>query len=1118
MAVTLAGFVISIFLVQKIQNVNKKASIEFTYNETLLSLRDDYYTVVAEYITNKDKRVSGEYKSHTDLNKDGVVNTLDYASLRDLVDGTSLGIRKILNPQTSNPDQLLAQMVSVAQQRKEVLLAELENDPNLFLEHAVLGSERESFPDQVNVNIEENAQVEGKMVTGIAEDFETYSKTVHGIYNESTNTGYSYYPTNEPEGFPNRSIVQVQGVKIDDKIAGQTQNLIVLEPGEDLIPIHPVEGNFNLGIILLNHPWGGLNQKTVAQANTIGQQISDYFLASSNNKLKLNRTANSPPFVIENPDEDNGGWTHDHNCGDYWTGWAHDLITEIENEGIDLSEYDHYLFITEENYWCNNGMAAGGWPSYARSRDNWGADSWAHEVAHNIAFDDTLSVQHAGMLNCVTYTGNCNIHSHDEYGDKSDIMGCGDGVCNYNHFNIPHMVGTGWVEPGNIFTHERSNSSVKYDFVKLGKYPFFYDDYQVIVIPRGDGWNYYLSTRFNYGTGTLPETYQSGLSVHIWNGSNATIYDDTRLVRLGGTTWADAPLPLNTYFRDDTYNIDFKYVDVGSDRYVHVRSWPTDPGPSPFYSKFIHARAYSDNEGDDGPGSAPEYTVNYQPPTLSCDNATTIDMTAFCNYDGSNIPCINQVWSCGANGEAQVSFDIPENTNTTVSLTENEEDIDCVRAEVWDGASGGANQFGCTVSVYSSLQYPVVKFFFDDGSPPPPPDPVFNFDVVVQDTAVSSPRYKYQEALPTCVDSVVAPIGFSCTDTNNCRDLRPDCDEFDGYKAIYVAQADPGENTKVTLNLESGFGNCQGWRVLDSSGGQVSSGNGCTAEFVMSSATDDRRVEFDVSTGMSKFPWEGPGVTGAYIDTVSNRLKIISKEGIWTREVGEGNWDADGYKKIVNSVWWYNPNVPNYPPKVGGRYPWEGPGVTAIYHDPLAPEGGDLKIISKDRIWTRKIASGGWIDGGQRMLEDSQWWYHDNQNCNPDHDPNCYPTPKVDGLLPWEGVGITGTYVDPGTNLLKIFSGNRLYTKDLRGPKWHTAGHVSESSWWNTNVPKVEDRLPWDDKGITAVYVDPTDNNNLKIFSGDKLWSKSNNSSTYHWSGYVWQNSSWKNTPPILGY
>ena len=217
--------------------------------------------------------------------------------------------------------------------------------------------------------------------------------------------------------------------------------------------------------------------------------------------------------------------------------------------------------------------------------------------------------------------------------------------------------------------------------------------------------------------------------------------------------------------------------------------------------------------------------------------------------------------------------------------------------------------------------------------------------------------------------------------------------------------------------------------------------------------------------------------------------------------------------------------------------PWSGAGVSTAWINQSV-----LTVVSGDRYWTYDYGTGAWGTTGH--LE-TLW-------------AGVLP---IDGLLPWQDVGVHATYV-VGTTLT-IISGDRYWTVDTGTHIWGTTGHIAtlwssapsnggflpwnapdvqtaypyqsgltiisadrywiqnltngtwttgalESSW--AGAPKVDSDLPWESSGVSASWVYGT---TQTILSGDRYWIANVTNGTWTDTGHL--ETVWSTVPPVDG-
>jgi hypothetical protein len=145
--------------------------------------------------------------------------------------------------------------------------------------------------------------------------------------------------------------------------------------------------------------------------------------------------------------------------------------------------------------------------------------------------------------------------------------------------------------------------------------------------------------------------------------------------------------------------------------------------------------------------------------------------------------------------------------------------------------------------------------------------------------------------------------------------------------------------------------------------------------------------------------------------------------------------------------------------------PWSGTGATASFVDQ-----DTLTVINGDRYWVFDYTTATWSTNGHVELK----WA---------------AAPAIDGLLPWQGVGVRAAYVNGTTQT--IISGDRMWTVDLTSGTWGAPNHL-ETAW--SSAPANGGFKPWDSPGVQTAYVNQTD---ITVISADRYWVLDTSSSTW---------------------
>ena len=180
--------------------------------------------------------------------------------------------------------------------------------------------------------------------------------------------------------------------------------------------------------------------------------VNSYYQANSQGRLKL--VGNT------NPDGDVYGWITLNTPSLYPTVtdcprvmWEDMANKELANNGIDLSVYDHIIYMFPRAGTCFTGGIANLPGPISSIHNTTDTSVIAHEFGHN------LGLTHANALvNCIDQNGflattvTINGCVSKEYADDYDVMGNGPGggLGNYNFLNARHREQMGWLDPASI--------------------------------------------------------------------------------------------------------------------------------------------------------------------------------------------------------------------------------------------------------------------------------------------------------------------------------------------------------------------------------------------------------------------------------------------------------------------------------------------------------------------------------------------------------------------------------------------------------------------------------------------------------------------------------------------
>jgi murein DD-endopeptidase MepM/ murein hydrolase activator NlpD len=163
---------------------------------------------------------------------------------------------------------------------------------------------------------------------------------------------------------------------------------------------------------------------------------------------------------------------------------------------------------------------------------------------------------------------------------------------------------------------------------------------------------------------------------------------------------------------------------------------------------------------------------------------------------------------------------------------------------------------------------------------------------------------------------------------------------------------------------------------------------------------------------LEKRPWNYPGVTAAFYFHNDTDVYLVQRSRYWVYRFGTGWLSTVGFMSSL---------LPGAP-TIGGRGPFDGPGLTGAYR-----HGTMLSLFSVDRYWNYNTSSNSWANWGYLS---SPW----------------ASIPTVGGVHPWDSPGVTGTYYYPPSNTATIISRDKYWVFSFNTNTWTAWGYLS-SAW-----------------------------------------------------------------------
>ena len=453
-------------------------------------------------------------------------------------------------------EKQLVEMTSIASQRKEKLLQEIESDPASFLRHTVLTKTKSQFPTEIQGLIENKLEVQGKLTFLHADDFDNKeSKTtykleisdskakIHSIDSAMTSKNtYNLHFVQNLRGLLPNSIIRIQGISLDHEVAlpdNQPPFINIVSQGA----IQTVQ-DVKIAVILFKF------QNTLAEPFTADAVHETLFIGSNSIKNFYNENSFGQLNIDSEASDIFGWYTVSYNISGgsscAFEDWSYYAAQQARNAGVDLNSYTHKIFVFPQVASC-----AWGGMAYVQGNEVWinGRKDpyvFAHELGHN------FGAKHANSLSCgsaaISSYGSCQ---ETEYGDPYDVMGLPSSYNYTYHFNAPHKREATWISQAAVQSVTQAGSYT-IDSLEASS-----SGIKALRIPKTDtSESYYVSYRRPVGfDSSIQEIGTRGVSIHIWKEAPLV---KTRIIDLtpgSSDGFRDATLADGNYFYDSINNI-----------------------------------------------------------------------------------------------------------------------------------------------------------------------------------------------------------------------------------------------------------------------------------------------------------------------------------------------------------------------------------------------------------------------------------------------------------------------------------------------------------------------------------------------------------------------------------
>ena len=601
---------------------------------------------------------------------------------------------------------LAAQLVQLAKQRRDRMLALIDASPSTAVLRVLPPSARSRLPAEAQALVEQSVQIRGAVTAVVADDFQRGQSQTRLQMADDKGERYELRvagaSTREQAGWSGKrgavSAVQLERhLLVVDKRQLQLLAADGTTGGTTLAAATgPIQGAQNTLVVMLN-----FNDKA---AECTAADVQSRLFGASGATLDQGYRQSSGGLVSFtgkvigpfNTSYSSTG-TCDHN------GWANAANAAALASGVNPSSYQRVSYVTPRNAncgWTGLGSLGGSQPTSTWVQQCTGTGVFSHELGHNLGF------HHAATPGV-------------EYGDASDPMGAAKLV----QSNAPNRVMAGWLAGAQVQDVVTGGSFV------VNALESEVSEARVLRLAKRDTAEYYyVSLRQPTGVDTnLWSTYQNTLSIHKSTGT-LPAYTFLLATLAAGQTWTDSVNGIQ--ITNQGVSGSAATVGVGLGGASCARLAPTlSTAPS-------------------SQSAAPGSTLSY---TLSLTN----NNSAACASSTFNLTQGLPSGFAGALGTASVSLAPGASTTVGWNVTAASTVGDAVYT-----LTAAANESTVTSGAEVHASYTVVSPTITPPPPPPPPPPAPPTDTAPPALAITSP------ANGSAISTRLVSLGATATDAS----------------------------------------------------------------------------------------------------------------------------------------------------------------------------------------------------------------------------------------------------------------------------------------------------------------------------------------------------------------